>query len=345
MIRLLPLIGLASSAAVLTAAQCGRADGVPTGFANEPRPKWASPDSLRTISARVNPCTFVHEYDASRLVGPVVGLEWQAKSAHDTTSDPNGIACIMRLAPRPGVPPESFFAIELVTEGAIAFETGAAEMNRAAKNMLHLIGAKTADGAQHFVNGWDYLGAYPREMTGRVGHIAIHADWGGVAVPLDSVEKLMRMMRDAIPDRPFDAFGRGSEAGEEDPCSLITRNEADSVLTKLAAPPYESRDLSGLADKNGTGCSYYWPNHEVLSIRPWWSNGKVVFNVSGATLPTGLASYGNLPRPWDKEAADPVGNFYFLKGDRLVALSWKTSGLSEYGAYRFAVFAMKRLAK
>lgn len=274
-----------------------------------------------------------------------------SKSMSDTSvwrgpKDGNG-ACMIRLAPRPGVPAGSIVAFEAIQDGAIAFETGAAEMNRSGKNMLNLIGAKTADGAQHGVDGWEYLGAYPREMTGRIGSLAIHADWGGVAVSLDSIEKIITMMRDKLPDYPGGAQGSGSVAGEEDPCSLVTREQAESIIGKLLLRPYQSRDLSGLVDENGTGCSYYWPNHHVASIRPWWSHGKALFSVVGATQPTGLDSYGNATRerPWDREGADPVGNFYFLKGDRLLAVSWKTSILSPYGAYELARFAMTRLAE
>lgn len=357
MIRVPSFASLIVASTILSPTQCGSPDRSADVVGKEPPylgPSiGASKDSLLTNPAAINPCGLFPAYSVPRMLGALDGPMWLARSMSDTTLAAHDVpqtpheACMVRLAPRPGVPPGSIVAFEVRTDDAIAFETGAAYMNRAAKNMLDLIGAKTADGARRYVHGWDYLGAYPREMTGRVGHIAIHVDWQGVAVSLDSLEKLMVLMRDAIPDRPFEAFGPGSEAGEEDPCSLITREEAGNVLSTLAAPPYESRDLSGLADKNGTGCSYFFQHHKVVSIRPWWSNGRAVFNVIGATRPTGLDSYGaaTRERPWDKEGADPVGNFYFLKGDKLLGLSWKTSDLSEFGAYKFALFAMKRLAK
>jgi len=248
---------------------------------------------------------------------------------------------MVRLAPRQGVPEGSIVAFEAIQDGAIAFETGAAEMNRSGKSMLDLIGAKTADGSQHGVDGWDYLGAYPREMTGRVGVLAIHADWGGVDVPLDSIEKILTMMRDKLPDYPGGAQGHGSVAGDEDPCSLVSREEAESVLGKLLVRPYESRDLTGLVDDTGKGCSYYTKNHHIFSLMPMWSHAKAVFNVTGATRPIPSSTAGD----WDKAASDPVGNFYFLKGDRMLAVSWKTSATDQDGALKIAALAMKKLSK
>jgi hypothetical protein len=345
-IRLLRLASLAFAGALLCGAQCGLSDR----SANAP-PAAIFHDSTVAIGL-LNPCSFP-AYSVPRLLGPLDGYMWLAKSMSDTTFVGKVVkpsahwACMIRLAPRPGVPKGSIVAFEIRTDDAIAFETGAAEMNGAAKNMLDLIGAKTADGAQHGVHGWDYLGAYPREMTGRVGHIAIHVDWGGVAVSVDSIEKLMTLLRDGLPDAPVAAIGPGSMAGEEDPCSLVTRKEAESILGKLLTPPYESRDLSGLADSTGTGCSYYTTNHHVLSIRPWWSHGETVFKVSGArwAIPTPKTPIATAAGDLGHALQDAVGNYYFLKGDQMLAVSWKTSSTDENGALKIAAIAMKRLAK
>lgn len=288
--------------------------------------------------------------DARRMIGPFDGQPWIAKSMSDTTRfvgaivETTHLACMVRFAPRPGVPAGSILAVEVLLDGAISFETGAAEMNGAAKNLLDLIGAKTADGAQHGVDGWDYLGAYPREMTARIGHVAFHADWEGVAVSLDSVEKILVKMRDAMLDLPRTALIPGSVADENDPCSLVSRGEAESILGTLAVPPYESRDLSAFADTKGTGCSFYTKNHRVLSIRPWWSHGAAVFNVIGATKPIASPIVNNF-NEWEKAASDPVGNFYFLKGDRLLGVTWKTSTTDQDGAIKIAAIAMKKFAK
>jgi len=40
-----------------------------------------------------------------------------------------------------------------------------------------------------------------------------------------------------------------------------------------------------------------------------------------------------------------VGNLYFLKGDRLLAVSWKTSSTDADGAVKLAMIAMKKLAQ
>jgi len=350
--RPISFAGLAFASALLVGAQCGQADRAPNAPANAPAPAQPKtpPKGLTTINGGEEPCALFPRDDATRMIGPFDGQPWIAKSMSDTKQFAGGIletthlACMVRFAPRPGVPAGSIFAVEVLLDGAISFETGAAEMNGAARNMLNLIGAKTADGAQHAVDGWDYLGAYPREMTGRIGHVAFHADWEGVAVSLDSVEKILVKMRDAMFDLPHTALIPGSVAGENDPCSLVSRGEAEAILGPLAVPPYESRDFSAFADSAGTGCSFYSKNHHVLSIRPWWSHGKAVFNVIGATKPIASPIIG-IYDAWEKAASDPVGNFYFLKGDQLLGVTWKTSTTDQNGAIRIAAVAMRKLAK
>jgi len=330
---------------VLAPTQCGHGDhtALPTGSAFSASGATWGADSLGTPIQQPNVCAFVSIYDVSRLLGRV---EWMrsVRSAHDTTYDDHGTACISVSYLRQKRPSADIFALEVITESALAFETGAATMNVAANNMLKLIGAKTADGAQHGVDGWDYLGAYPREMTGRIGHIAIHADWSnwGLPLSLDSVEKLMTIVRDSIPDVPFRAIGPGSKANG-DPCSLLTRDEAESVLGKLTARPYESRELSPLGDKDGTGCSYYTKNHHVLSIRPWWSNGKAVFNVSALTNKVDTGVLDRYTGEWDKVGANAIDALYFLKDDRLLAVSWRMSSTDEAGSAKLASIAMKKL--
>ena len=333
---------------LLAQTQCGHGDHIPQPTAGGSTASVASGtrwgvDSLGTPIKEPNVCVFASIYDVSRLIGRV---EWMrsAKSAHDTTYDGHGLACIAVSYPRQKTPRADIFALELISESALAFETGAGTMNVAGSNMLKLIGAKTVDGAQHGVDGWDYLGAYPLEMTGRVGHIAIHADWSnwGLPLSLDSVEKLMTIVRDSIPDVPFQAVGPGSKA-DGDPCSLVTREEAESVLGKLQAAPYESRELSPLGDKGGTGCSYYTKNHHVLSIRPWWSNGRAVFNVSGLTNALDTGIFDKYAGEWDKIGANAIDAVYFLKSDRLLAVSWRMSSTDEAGATKLASIAMKKL--
>jgi hypothetical protein len=287
--------------------------------------------------------------DIQNILGPIDGPVWMSKSISDTSlwrdhKDGNG-ACMVRLAPRPGVPKGSIVAFEAIEENAIAFETGANAIN-AGNEIYKFFGVATPDGAQQHVDGWDYLGAYPREMTGRVGSLAIHADWGGVAVSPDSIEKIMAIMRDKLPDYPGGAQGEGSVPPDgEDPCSLVTRDEAESVLGKLVVKPYRSRELSGLVDETGTGCSYYTKNHHVLSLRPWWSHGRRVFDVSSLTRSVSIGEDPDVRAltAWDTVRANEIWDSYFLKGDRLLAVSGATSSVSYYEMLKIASIAMKKL--
>ena len=308
----------------------------------------ATPDSLATLPEALNPCSFPAYYE-SRHFGPFAAPEELVKSMSDTTyvgdrpRYSGSWACKLSLAPRPGIPTGGIVLFEIRARDALAFETGAAEMTRTGRNMLDLIGAKTADGARHGIDGWDYLGAYPHEMTGRVGHLAFHVDWGGIAIPLDTLEQALVALRDGIPDLPVAALDFPSDATHEDPCSLVTRQEAEAILGKLVTRPFQSLDLYPLAVKSGTGCSYYTKNHHVLSIRPWWRNGKMVFNVSSLVGKVGTGILTPYAGEWDRVGANAIDALYVLKGDKLLAVSWRMSSTDQAGAAKIASIAMKRL--
>ncbi len=354
------LCSAALLALVAALAACGHESRAAVAAASERStgsPAEANAGSPKTLPARPNPCDFVPATDAARIVGPLAGSAWQAASADDTTAAADGTACVYPLAPRDGVPAGSAVVLGLETETATTFEQGLAMVQG---TIARQVGPGVAGGdapdtsadARQALDGWDYLGAVGPMVQGRIGGLGVLASHGDAArVAGDSLLRLLTLMRDRIPDLPFAAYGEGHVADEGDTCALITRAEVEAVLGPLAMPPYHSRDATPLADPTGTGCSFYTGKHRVFSIEARWSLGKRLYPMlvgmqQTLEAKTGApsASTDTLEGPWDQAGSNIAGQLYFLKGDRLLTVSYRTSKTDLAGAVRLARKAVERLA-
>jgi hypothetical protein len=141
-------------------------------------------------------------------------------------------------------------------------------------------------------------------------------------------------------------------ANSRDPCSLLKREEAEAVLGKLVVSPYRTANKGPVASRNGESCAYYTAHHHVLLVTPHWSGGKnevaalrAVGNIVRADGDNrGAQSAGALVGVGDEAAMDLNGELAFLKGDRLLEISYVTSSTDEAGALRLARTALERLA-
>jgi hypothetical protein len=106
-------------------------------------------------------------------------------------------------------------------------------------------------------------------------------------------------------------------------------------------------------DPAGETCAYQTVHHRVLRVRPTWSDGRaemqMVRGIGGFLSPV-LADEGpeaadTLEGPWDEAASEPAtGDLVFLKGDRVLRVSYGTSSTNAAGAVRLASRALERLA-
>jgi hypothetical protein len=221
------------------------------------------------------------------------------------------------------------------------------------------------------IAGWDYAGApAPLQFVGRIGHIGVTAVAQSLEIPRASLEVLAASVRDALPDRPFApvvdpalaeleealkaAGGSGraeaiDTSSSPDPCGVISREEAEAVLGKLAFAPYRSVEDLAFADPAGPSCSYYSGSHRVLVVTPHWRDGRtllgMVRGVSGLVSSgsiAGRAPGGASQGPWEQSASDVTGALHFLKNDRLLKISFRTSSTDVAGATRLAAGAMHR---
>ncbi len=147
--------------------------------------------------------------------------------------------------------------------------------------------------AEKRTDGWDYVGGLPVLSVYRIGHVAVQVGEQTMQVPREKITALAALVRDKLQDAPFAKPGADPNApgSAPDPCELISVAEAESVLGKLAVPPYRSADTTSLADGDGDSCTYYTAGHRVFVVLPTLSDGKMMFNMA-----SGRGRHGALGR-------------------------------------------------
>jgi hypothetical protein len=209
-------------------------------------------------------------------------------------------------------------------------------------------------------DGWDDAHGPLGEagFEGRLGHVRVSVSEEIMKSQLsrEKARALALAVRDRIPDRPF-AFSAGvklvSSPGGPDPCSLLTRAEAEEVLGKLVVAPYRSTDDGPLVDGDGKSCAYYTAGHHVFVLSPEWTGGKESLRMTrGIGSLTGLVvkdpdaeTADTLEGPWDDAVTSMDGRLSLLEGDRLLTVSYLTSSTDAAGAAVLARKALQRLAE
>jgi hypothetical protein len=171
-------------------------------------------------------------------------------------------------------------------------------------------------------------------------------------VPREKLRELTARVRDRIPDLPFAARSDAYQADGPDPCTVLTREEAESVLGKLVVAPYRSANDGPLAIANGKSCAYFTKGHHVLIVRPHWSDGKSelaatrgIGGLVGAVVNDSEAqSADTIEGAWDETAVSVDGRLVLRKGDRAVEIEYETSSTDKAGALRLGKIMIERLA-
>jgi hypothetical protein len=364
MIRRLWLLGAA--AALPASWACGSGHEGKSDPATTAVAKPAS--SVVATAAEPDGCDLIPLVEIERIIGPIEGRperegkgcwyywpidsltpewaklrEWERqlrKSAPDTA----GLASFKPV--RPGL----FVGID-VTGAALIGARGVA----AAREVL-APGTSDSAGKTERRSGWDHVGSPLGRggFTGRVGHVTVTIALQNLRVPADTVVALAARVRDRIPDRPFahpTADPSRSPPPGHDPCSVLTRAEAEAVLGTLSVPPFRTKAGSPLADPAGTSCAYFTPGHRVLVLTPEWTYGKLALDAE--RMGTGLVgqvadipglSADTLEGPWDDAVVGLSGDLILLKGARSLTIGYLMSSTDAAGAIRLAAPALERLA-
>ena len=155
-------------------------------------------------------------------------------------------------------------------------------------------------------DGWDYRRSPPRqaELLGP----RRHGDRGGGGRDVRDGRRPCwrrwpRRVRDRIPDLPFvDPNAASAVPPGPDPCSVLSREEAEAVLGQLVVAPYRVREGGALADPGGRSCAYYTGKHRALVLTPHFSDGADEMRFVRAR--GGLGAVGVVDR--EAEAADTL---------------------------------------
>jgi hypothetical protein len=204
--------------------------------------------------------------------------------------------------------------------------------------------------------GWDETSGSRSGAVfhGRAGHVKVALRLQQLSVPTDTVLAIASRVRDRIPDGPIahpaaDRSGR-SPTGP-DPCSVLTRDEAEAVLGKLVVAPFRAKERTPLADPAGKSCAYLTPGHRILVLTPSWQYGgldlKAARMVGGivrqvADLP-GIVG-DTLEGAWDDAVVDLEGELLLRKGERALGIRYRASSTDAAGAIRLSEPALRRLA-
>jgi hypothetical protein len=320
--------------AVLTAAKCG-GDAASSGSSAGATKADAPPSHTATVksqSAQRDPCSWITRAAAQKAVGDsVIAEPARVRSAENPVPQPNGDACAYQLAPQGSIAQQ--IAIELTPDESGAMQTAFGNMGNVEDELK---GGNREAKHDTLIDGrWDFVSEIPGGLTAaRAGRIAVQ-----FVTPIGKSAKglaLAGAMLDQIADIPFtnDPADPATPAHVPDPCALITRDEAEKVLGKLAVAPYPASKGSALVYGSGASCAYYTGKHRALVITPTLRHGAEMFQMMGGVNAQVAAKTGGTQAPdtlegaWDALSLGPDGALHLLKGDKMLTVQYKTSGAS-----------------
>ena len=203
--------------------------------------------------------------------------------------------------------------------------------------------------------GWDYRTSIigKPNFFGRAGTVMVTVEGGTYGMDEDLLAVLAGRVRDRIPDLPFvDPAAATDAPSGPDPCTVLSRDEAEAVLGPLVVAPYRVREGGALADPGGRSCAYYSGKHRALVLTPHFTGGAGEMRFIRGRGGLGMvgvvdrAAEGadTLEGPWDEVAIGVYGELAMLIGDRMLEMAYLTSSTDMAGAIRLARPALQRLA-
>jgi hypothetical protein len=295
-------------------------------------------------------CDLLPAADVEQVLGKLAAPPHRARNAENTEEDEDGFTCVLPIHGKNGA---------VVEVGVQVDPTGSAAAEQASNMLDGMFTRELSDGASPApkaaaprTDGWDFVGGVPDMRIWRVGHVAIGIGGrGNFLLPKQAMHQLAALVRDRIPDLPFAAPGADPNrpGPQPDPCTLLTRAEAETVLGQLAVEPFRSNETTALADGEGPSCTYYTRGHRTLVITPTYTDGKMMFGMMSGTSRLIRSTVGGadgadaIDGPWDQAGEGSTGTLFFLKGDEMLEVAYRMSATDVAGAARLARVAIARL--
>lgn len=146
----------------------------------------------------------------------------------------------------------------------------------------------------------------------------------------------------------------GSESsggGGEDPCTLVSRAEAEQILGPMRHDPYRVSGPNREPAPNGGYCYYESRNGRRVVMEVDWKDGVQEMKILAMAgrlveqaIPTDTGQADTLEGRWDELRMLPGDNLYARKGDQLVSIDYNGSGIGLIGAAKWVHIALGRFS-
>lgn len=305
---------------------------------------------VQTQPPNADPCKWMTQAEVEAIVGKLERPPFRNDGAEAVEPAPDGETCAYVVAPpQPTTIPSGVY-VEVATHDGTQFSAGVMVGLGAVSQWLPPGYSARDTGV---AGPWDHAAGFGKRLfTARQGDAAVMLTGIGYGIPKEQLGTLAAKIIAKIPDIPTAAPPPVSDGDREeplrDPCSLVTAEEAEQVLGKLAVAPYQSRTGTSMASANGGSCSYRTPKHRVMVLSPTWEGGQTQLKMAAVTAQQtskvlgGTAEADTLEGPWDQVAGGASGEVYFLKGDALLSVQYNTSAAGIAGAVSLARLALGR---
>lgn len=326
----------------LTIVACNRADkakGADTKSAT------ASSTSIPKVQTSKSPCDWISRAAAEKAMGESLTVDpVRVRSAENAVPQADGDGCLYQLKSTSAFS-EGKVAVEVAPDDPGTMQAGFAGV----PDIEATFKSKESHGDSVIDGRWDFESGLPGGVSMlRKGRITIQVFAYGKS---SQGKALANAILDSIPDLPFtnDPADPGAKSEDPDPCSLITRAEAEKELGALAMAPFRTRENTAIAHGNGSSCAYYTGKHRALVVTPSFSGGEMKYKMmSGvgsmvSTVLGGAKAPDTLDGPWDQISTGATGALTMLKGDKMIEMQYKSSPADYVHAVNLARDAAKRL--
>jgi hypothetical protein len=333
-------LALASAVLSLGAIACHKGDKSASG-----KGEGSQSASVPTVQYNKAPCDWITRAEVEKVFGePLVGDPVRVRSAENPVPQPDGRGCMYEMKQTSDIVKRTV-AIEMELDDAGAIQAGFSGV----PDIQAVFKDKESKGDSMVDGRWDYVSGVPGGLTmAREGRITAQIFAFGES---DKGMALAGAIMDKIADQPFaeDPKDLTAPHSDPDPCSLISRAEAEAVLGPLKMAPFRSREGTALAHANGSSCSYFTGKHRVLVVTPTYSGGAMQFKMMAgvgnlvSSVLGGAKAPDTLDGKWDQITTSSTNTLVFLKGDQTVDFQFKSSSTDYNGAVKLAQVAAARL--
>ena len=292
-----------------------------------------------------SPCDWISRADAEKAMGESLTVApVRARSAENAIPQTDGDACLYQLKSTSAFS-EGKVALEVTADdpGTIQSGFGSAPL------IDSTFKGKESHGDSMVSGRWDYESNLPGGIAmERAGRVVVQVFAFGKS---DQGKALANAVIDRIADLPFvrDSADLAIVPEDPDPCSLVTRAEAEAVIGPLTMAPFRSRPNSAIAYGNGGSCTYYTGKHRALVITPTFRGGAAryrmmagVGNMASSVL-GGAKAPDTLDGPWDQISTSATGVLVLMKGDKNVDIEFQSSNTDYAHAIKIARVAAAKL--